>query len=114
LEFVENDGTLKADLHILDIFLFFNFKTVYFHLTWGKPSTGDNITMLIYAVVRIPMIGRNVVLDSAEAGSPQALYRGLEYQMEHSAFALIVIEDCNVLVALVIGKAAENAVEIVV
>ena len=102
------------DLHILDIFLFFDFKTVYFHLTRGKPGTGNDIAVLVYAVVGIPMVGRNVVLNSAEAGSPELFDRGVKDKMEHSAFLLIVVEDSDVLVALVIGESAENAVKVVV
>jgi hypothetical protein len=60
------------------------------------------------------MVGGNVVFNSAEAGSPQAFDRRIKDQMEHSAFALIVIEDRDVLIALGIGKAAENSVEVVV
>ena len=60
------------------------------------------------------MVGCNVVLHAAKTGSPQPFDRRIKNKMEHSAFLLIVVEDRDVLVALVIRKAAENAVEVVV
>ena len=51
VRFVEFNSASKARLHILDIFLFFDLKTVYLHLTGRKPSAADDITVLIDAVI---------------------------------------------------------------
>ena len=72
-------------------FLFFNLEAVDLHLTRSKPGSTDYVAVIGDAVIGIPMVGGNVVLNTAEAGSPQTLDRGIEQQMEHSAFLLIVV-----------------------
>ena len=51
VRFVDFDVIPEAILHILDIILFFNLKTVYLHLTGRKPSDADDIAVLIDAVI---------------------------------------------------------------